>query len=964
MNKDTQQSARIYHKLYISLTAMVLAFSMVLQFPVAKAATTATPTWTKDSSGTTNGLNDITYGNGKWAAVGSGKTILTSSDGIHWNTIQNPKGNGITNNTLRQIAYDGTTWWITDGYQDAFHASSLTPSKWSDTSNIRTTSTPTGLAVSASSAAKAVVVDGTGLYEYNGSSGTWSSVISSGPYAVIYADGKYVVGGSGQIQYSADGGIKWSNIPTVFNHTGDIIYAITYSQGQFVAVGSDQHVTTGVVYTSPDGITWTRQSVSLPVLNSVAGSANGYIAVGDSGLVYSSRHGLAWTKQNSGVTQNLNSVHYANGRYVAVGDNGTIITLSNNANLASLSLSKGALSPSFSAGTTNYTASTADSSVSVTASGYDNASLVVNGSVVTSGSPSSPIALTEGKNTIPIVVTAQDGMAQKTYTLTVNRDSIPPTVNFGTNGDGTYAKSDSTTVTVIDKGVGVAASTLQYAWTESPSTPGSGTTWTSFTNGETLTKSGVSGDWYLHIQARDKLGNTANVATNRFRLDNSAPTVSVQFKKQDNSSYTSGDWTKQNITAVVNASDGLSGVSTIQYKKDGASWQTYTSPLTFFTAGFHTLEVKATDKLGNSVTSKPYSINISVTGLQHSGLTSTGWHESWNGAKGTGAVKYAVYLNGSLVGTTTSPSYDFSNEQPDTMYSVTVEILNGSAKASAQSAADTVHTLTSLSAPANVPRLNVLERTPYQQSIEATGGLAPYTFTIVNGSLPKGVTLKSYGTLSGTPQQSGTYGFTVQIEDGTGATVTKNMSLYVIPTAPTGYFRTVTTSQVVGNGGGTLASTSNDTQATLVIVSGAFAKQLQMNLTTGTVGPSFVPSGWQVVAAYGVNFNSQYTPSKPLSFTLLNQGITPQSKVYKIVNGKFVPVTATVTKGKAAISFTTDPDFVVLKPKPTPQAPKTVPQATKPVTGFPAFPWVTGGLLSILTGGLALWWQNRKKPLR
>jgi len=98
--------------------------------------------------------------------------------------------------------------------------------------------------------------------------------------------------------------------------------------------------------------------------------------------------------------------------------------VSSNSSLAGLTVSPGSLSPAFSSGTTNYTASVFNTvtTVTVTPSTTDpNATVTVNGTAVTSGTASGPIALAEGLNTITIVVTAQDGTTTKTYTLTVTR---------------------------------------------------------------------------------------------------------------------------------------------------------------------------------------------------------------------------------------------------------------------------------------------------------------------------------------------------------------------------------------------------------------------------------------------------------------------------------------------------------------------------------------------------------------
>ncbi|MEI6569779.1 MAG: cadherin-like beta sandwich domain-containing protein, partial [Verrucomicrobiota bacterium] len=50
-----------------------------------------------------------------------------------------------------------------------------------------------------------------------------------------------------------------------------------------------------------------------------------------------------------------------------------------------------------------------------------NATVTVNGTLVTSGSPSGPVSLTVGPNTITVVVTAQDGVAVRSYTVAVTR---------------------------------------------------------------------------------------------------------------------------------------------------------------------------------------------------------------------------------------------------------------------------------------------------------------------------------------------------------------------------------------------------------------------------------------------------------------------------------------------------------------------------------------------------------------
>jgi len=98
-----------------------------------------------------------------------------------------------------------------------------------------------------------------------------------------------------------------------------------------------------------------------------------------------------------------------------------------NANLASLTISSGTLSPAFATNTTYYTASVGQvtSSIKVTAATSNaNATLTVNGIPVTSGSASGPIGLNMGANTISLLVTSADGKTTMSYTVSVTRQAI------------------------------------------------------------------------------------------------------------------------------------------------------------------------------------------------------------------------------------------------------------------------------------------------------------------------------------------------------------------------------------------------------------------------------------------------------------------------------------------------------------------------------------------------------------
>ena len=68
---------------------------------------------------------------------------------------------------------------------------------------------------------------------------------------------------------------------------------------------------------------------------------------------------------------------------------------------------------------------------------------------------------------------------------------------------------------------------------------------------------------------------------------------------------------------------------------------------------------------------------------------------------------------------------------------------------------------------------------PYSQTLAASGGTAPFTWSIVSGALPAGLTLSSAGVITGTPTTSGVSLFTLQAADSTGAIATQAFSLTV-----------------------------------------------------------------------------------------------------------------------------------------------------------------------------------------
>jgi uncharacterized protein (TIGR03437 family) len=66
---------------------------------------------------------------------------------------------------------------------------------------------------------------------------------------------------------------------------------------------------------------------------------------------------------------------------------------------------------------------------------------------------------------------------------------------------------------------------------------------------------------------------------------------------------------------------------------------------------------------------------------------------------------------------------------------------------------------------ASLPEARV--NSPYSFTLSATGGSPPYRFSLLSGNLPPGLSLLNSGAISGTPSSTGSFLFTVRLQDAT-----------------------------------------------------------------------------------------------------------------------------------------------------------------------------------------------------
>ncbi len=91
---------------------------------------------------------------------------------------------------------------------------------------------------------------------------------------------------------------------------------------------------------------------------------------------------------------------------------------------------------------------------------------------------------------------------------------------------------------------------------------------------------------------------------------------------------------------------------------------------------------------------------------------------------------------------------------------------------------------------------------PYSQTVAATGGTAPRTFSISAGDLPAGLALAANGVISGTPAGGpGTSDFTITVTDSASPAVTDAQALNIqVNAAAAGRNDSIADATPIGNG--------------------------------------------------------------------------------------------------------------------------------------------------------------------
>jgi hypothetical protein len=159
--------------------------------------------------------------------------------------------------------------------------------------------------------------------------------------------------------------------------------------------------------------------------------------------------------------------------------------------------------------------------------------------------------------------------------------------------------------------------------------------------------------------------------------------------------------------------------------------------------------------------------------------------------------------------------------------------------------------------------------TAYSQTLQATGGTPPYTWSLDSGSLPPGLTLNAgTGAVTGTPTAAGAFPFTVRVTDSLSQFDTQDLSVDVAsPPSPI-----VTTSSLPGGVVGTaysqtLQATGGTPPYTWSLDTGSLPAGLSLNPSTGAVTGTPTSNGTSNFTARVTDSLSQFD-TQELSLTV------------------------------------------------------------------------------------------------
>ena len=274
-------------------------------------------------------------------------------------------------------------------------------------------------------------------------------------------------------------------------------------------------------------------------------------------------------------------------------------------------------------------------------------------------------------------------------------------------------------------------------------------------------------------------------------------------------------------------------------------------------------------------------------------------------ANGTASLSYQWRRNGAAVSGATSASYTTpATTTSDSGAQFTVVVSNSTGSVTSNSASLTVN-------PAPVPPSITTSSLPdgtvgvaYSASVSASGGTAPYSWSLASGSLPTGLSLNSSGGISGTPSSTGPFPFTIRVRDSSAPqqTATRSFTITITASGP----RITTVSLPSGTVdlaySATLSATGGASPYTWSLSASRLPDGLNLNSSTGMTSGTPSMAG-QFTFTIQVRDSTAATASATFTITISTSSPIPQGETVPNLKIAFIGDQANGSNARAVLQL-------------------------------------------------------------
>ncbi|WP_408903604.1 putative Ig domain-containing protein [Methylobacterium radiotolerans] len=253
---------------------------------------------------------------------------------------------------------------------------------------------------------------------------------------------------------------------------------------------------------------------------------------------------------------------------------------------------------------------------------------------------------------------------------------------------------------------------------------------------------------------------------------------------------------------------------------------------------FGGLSITATDANGYVAETAAFAINVAdplvISGIPPRGVAGSAYSFTFGAAGGQQPYSFSLAQGSLPFGLALSSSGTISGTPfvAGTTSNLVVRVTdaNGTTKDTAPFSITLADQLAVASGPTGAATTGVA----YSSAFAATGGTAPYSFALVAGSLPPGLSLATSGAVSGTPTAAGNYGpFSVRVVDADGTIATADATIVV--SAPLTIAGSAPGGMVGADYAATFTAAGGSGPYAYDIAAGALPDGLSLEATTGRI---------------------------------------------------------------------------------------------------------------------------------